>query len=162
MSVAWDLPEPFVIEVKVVADDIDDYGHANNAVYLRWLDAIAWAHAEAVGIGRQGHLEVRRGMAAHRTELQYVAPAMLGDRLLVGDWIVYNDQRLRAWRRFQIVRPSDGATLLRALTQYVCIDLDTGRPRRLPEAYRENYVVEPRVRAALAVESWPFATPLVC
>lgn len=153
----WDLPDPHVIEVEAEAADIDDYGHTNNAVYLRWLDAMAWAHAEAAGAGRKEHLELRRGMATHRTELQYIAPALLGDQLLVGDWIVHNDGRVRAWRRFQIIRPADGATLLRAVTQYVCIDIDSGRPKRLPDVYKAAYVVESAVAAALETERWPFA-----
>ncbi|MDX1383960.1 MAG: hypothetical protein R3190_09985, partial [Thermoanaerobaculia bacterium] len=107
--------------------------------------------------GREGHLGHRRGMAALRTELHYLAPALLGDHVLVGDWIVHNDGRLRAFRRFQIVREADGVTLLRALIQYCCIDLDSGRPRRQPEAYRQAYVVEPAVAAALRKEAWPFA-----
>lgn len=153
----WDLPEPFSIELRVQPDDIDDYGHVNNAVYLRWLDQVAWAHAEAVGVGRAMHSRMRRGMAAMRTELQYLAPALEDDELLGGNWIVHSDGRLRAQRRYQIVRPSDGATLLRALSLFVCIDIDSGRPSRMPEVYSENYVVLPSVAQSLAVEKWPFS-----
>lgn len=153
----WDLPRPFAIDVVVRDDDIDEYGHANNAVYLRWCDEVAWAHAEAVGLGKAAHVDLRRGMAAHRTELQYLAPALAGDRVRVGNWIVACDGRLRATRRFQVVRERDGAILLRALTRYVCIDLDSGKPRRMPPAFAERYVVEPRVAEALRVEKTPFA-----
>ena len=153
----WDLPEPYTLELTVEDDDIDDYGHTNNAVYLRWLDQVAWAHAEAVGAGPDAHQRLRRGMAMHRTELQYVAPALAGDRLLIGDWIVFSNGRVRAQRRFQIVRPADGATLLRALGLYVCIDIDSGKPARMPASYRERYVVLPAVKNALVRETWPFS-----
>ena len=153
----WDLPEPFTIELTVEDDDIDDYGHTNNAVYLKWLDRVAWAHADAVGTGPDVHQEMRRGMAMQRTELQYIAPAFGGDRLLIGDWIVFSSGRVRAQRRFKIVRPADGATLLRALGMYVCIDLDSGKPARMPTSYRERYVVLPAVENALARETWPFS-----
>ncbi len=156
-EICWDLPEPHSIDLEVAADDIDEYGHTNNSVYLRWLDAIAWAHADAVGAGREAHLAERRGMANRRTELQFVAPCFEGDRVRVGNWLVYCDGRLRATRRFQIVRVNDAATLLRAVTHYVCIDIDSGRPKRMPASYRANYVVEPAVERALAEESWPFA-----
>jgi len=153
---SWDLPRPFTVEVEVRPEDIDSYDHVNNAVYLRWLDRVAWAHAEAVGAGEQTHVEMRRGMAAHKTELRYVAPAMPGDRLLVGNWIVYADGRLRVHRRFQIVRPSDNATLMRALGMYVCIDLDSGRPCRMPPLYVRSYVVLPEVREVLLANGSPF------
>ena len=152
----WDLPSPFAVEVEVLEEDIDSYGHTNNAVYLRWLDRVAWAHAEAVGGGPQTHVEMRRGIAAHKIELRYLAPAMHGDRLLVGNWIVYCDGRLRVHRRFQILRPSDNRTLLRALGMYVCIDLDSGKPRCMPSLYKQSYVVLPAVREVLDGEESPF------
>ena len=156
-DIHWDLPDPHFIDLEVLPDDIDEYGHANNSVYLRWLDAIAWAHADAVGAGREAHLSERRGMANRRTELQFVAPCFEGDQVRVGNWIVFCDGRLRATRRFQIARVGDGATLLRAVTHYVCIDIDSGRPKRMPETYASNYKLEPTVGAALVHEKWPFA-----
>ena len=83
-------------------------------------------------------------------------PLLLGDRILVANWIV-QASAVRASRRFQIIRPSDGATLMRALSMYACIDLDSGRPRRMPPQYADRYVVIPSVAAALEKESrWPF------
>ena len=155
-TISWDLPEPFFIELVVEADAIDEYDHTNNAVYLQWLDRVAWEHAVSVGAGPDVHVELRRGMAAQRTELRYLAPALLGDRILVANWIV-QASAVRASRRFQIIRPSDGATLMRALSMYACIDLDSGRPRRMPPQYADRYVVIPSVAAALEKESrWPF------
>ncbi|MEB0151077.1 acyl-CoA thioesterase, partial [Pseudomonas sp. CCC2.2] len=40
---------------------------------------------------------------------------------------------------FQLVRPADGATLLRAQTTFVCIELSTGKPKRLPPEFIEGY-----------------------
>jgi acyl-CoA thioester hydrolase len=39
------LPQPFSAMHEVAADEIDEYDHVNNAVYLTWLDRIAWAHS---------------------------------------------------------------------------------------------------------------------
>src|SRR5690625_4703792 len=47
MALEWDLPEPFVLEIEVEAAAIDEYGHANNADYLRWIEQVSWAHSEA-------------------------------------------------------------------------------------------------------------------
>ena len=63
-EILWDLPDPFTVDLAVQDADIDDYEHTNNVVYLRWLDEIAWAHADAVGAGPDVHLQMRRGMAA--------------------------------------------------------------------------------------------------
>ena len=42
-------------------------------------------------------------------------------------------------RRFQIVRDRDGATLLRGQWDLVCIELTSGRPRRMPPAFTQVY-----------------------
>jgi acyl-CoA thioester hydrolase len=87
-------------------------------------------------------------MAVRRSEVDYLRAAYAGDRLTVGTWVV-EVTRLRALRRFQIVRPSDGATLVRADLDYVCINLDTGAPARMPPVFVAGYVVRPEVAAAL-------------
>jgi acyl-CoA thioesterase FadM len=68
---------------------------------------------------------------------------------------VLNDGRLRIERRFQICRRSDGQTLVRALVHYVCIDLQTGKPKRMPTEFT-TYSVAPEVAEALARETEPY------
>ena len=152
----WDLPRPHVLGVTAGAGDIDGYGHVNNAVYVRWLDHCAWSHSAALGLPAEHCIGSRRGMAVLRTPIHYLAPALAGDELEAGTWIVANDGRLRVWRRFQLRRPADGRTLLRALILYVCIDLDSGRPRRMPPEFAA-YRPGADVLAALAAEPQPFA-----
>ena len=77
-------------------------------------------------------------MVVHRHELDYLAPAFLGDRLEMATWIV-EVGRLVLVRRFQLRRRTDGITLLRARTRYACIALSSGRARRVPEEYLMAY-----------------------
>lgn len=42
-------------------------------------------------------------------------------------------------RRFQLKRPRDGVTLLRAQTTFACIELSTGKPRRMPAEFLDGY-----------------------
>jgi acyl-CoA thioester hydrolase len=136
----WDFPEPHVIELGVRAADIDAYGHVNNSVYLTWLDRCAWSHSAALGIPLAECTRLRRGMAAQRIEIDYLRAARAGDRVRAATWIVSADARLRATRRFQVLRSADGATLARARIDYVCINLDTGRAARMPESFARAYV----------------------
>lgn len=148
---AWDLPEPFLYSVRADGSDIDAYRHVNNAVYVRWLDQCAWAHSTALGIDPESTVAGGRGMAVWRTQLNYLAPALEGDALELATWIVRNDGRLRIDRRFQLLRPADGRTLLRGLIHYVCIDLASGKPRRMPAVfavYRPLAAVTTAVAAA--------------
>ena len=37
-GMSWDLATPFIIDLQVQAEDIDGFGHANNAAYVVWLE----------------------------------------------------------------------------------------------------------------------------
>ena len=136
----WDFGNPHVVTLEVLAADIDAYDHVNNSVYLAWLDRAAWSHSGTLGLSLEQCVAMRRGMAAHRTEIDYLKAALLGDRVLVGTWIVNTDSKLRVERRFQIRRATDGETLSRARIDYVCINLDSGRAVRMPDSFRNAYV----------------------
>jgi acyl-CoA thioester hydrolase len=151
----WDLPEPFIVTRVAARDEIDGYGHVNNAVYVAWLDSCAWAHATALSLGPDACRRLNRGMAVWRTQINYLSAAVESDTVEIATWPVYNDGRLRIDRRFQIRRRSDGETLLRALLHYVCIDLDSGKARRMPAEFC-GYRVAPAVRTALERENEVF------
>jgi acyl-CoA thioester hydrolase len=151
----WDLPEPFVHRRVAQPAEIDAYGHVNNSIYVVWIDECAWAHATKVGLGLDTCLRLQRGMAVHRTQIHYLKSALAGDEIEVATWPVLNDHRLRIDRRFQIRRAADGETLLRALIHYVCIDLVTGRARRMPVEFT-HYAVSPVVAQAIALETVPY------
>ncbi|MCY1183342.1 hypothetical protein D9M73_239530 [compost metagenome] len=78
-------------------------------------------------------------MAVVRHEIDYLAAAYEGDELQLATWIVDWDQRLKMTRHFQLKRPSDNTTLLRAQTTFVCIELSTGKPKRMPAEFIEGY-----------------------
>jgi acyl-CoA thioester hydrolase len=147
----WDLPGPHVTTLVVAAADIDAYEHVNNAVYVTWLDRAAWSHSAALGLPVERCLELDRGMAVLRSVISYLRPALLGDTVQVATWLLAADYKLRARRRFQLRRASDGVTLVRAEVEYVCIELSSGRPMRAPPEFRERYVALPDVSAAYAV-----------
>jgi acyl-CoA thioester hydrolase len=135
----YDFPAPHLIELEAAAGDIDAYDHVNNAVYLTWLDRAAWSHSAALGVPLERCVALRRGMAAVRTEIDFVRAALKGDRVCVATWIAAGG-RLRVERRFQVVRVADSVTLARARTEYVCINLDSGRAVRMPELFARAYV----------------------
>ena len=40
-------PERFELRIQIQPDDIDELGHVNNVVYLRWVQDVATAHWRA-------------------------------------------------------------------------------------------------------------------
>lgn len=144
----WDRPDPFTLDISVQSDDIDGLGHANNAVYVSWLERCAWRHSQRLGLDLTEYRRLDRAMAVVRHEIDYLASAYEDEQLVMGTWIVEWDRKLKMDRCFQLIRPADGMTLLRARTTFVCIELSTGRPRRMPAEFLDGYgqaVLEPAV-----------------
>lgn len=132
-AIAWDLPGPFTMQFTVHETDVDRLGHANNVVYVRWLEDVSWAHIESLGMTWELQMEEGRAMAITRTEIDYLGSANAGEELVMGTWLVDFDGRFRSARRFQLVRCSDGRTIARAISRHACINLKTQRPSRIPQ-----------------------------
>jgi acyl-CoA thioester hydrolase len=136
----WDLPQPFTMPVAPGSADIDGLNHTNNAVYLRWCEQVAWAHSEALGLSLADYRRLDRAMTIRRGEYDYLLPTALGDALTIATWLVASDGKLTMERRFQLVRDRDQATVLRGRWELVCIEIGSGRPRRMPPEFCQAYL----------------------
>lgn len=139
MTTPWDLPRPHTLAVLPQAADIDGLNHTNNAVYVRWCEQVAWAHSEALGLSLADYQRLDRAMAIRHARYDYLLPSAEGEALTIGTWLTASDGKLAMTRRFQIVRDRDGATLLRGQWDLVCIELGSGRPRRMPPEFTQVY-----------------------
>ncbi len=136
----WDYPDPFTLHERPQPQDIDELNHTNNAVYVQWCERIGWAHSNALGLGIADYHRLDRAMVIRKAEYDYLLPSLLGQDLTLGTWITGSDGKLTMERRFQFIRAQDGATLLRGRWDLVCVDISSGRPRRLPDEFRSIYL----------------------
>ncbi|ABS62910.1 thioesterase superfamily protein [Parvibaculum lavamentivorans DS-1] len=136
---SWDWPNPFIHEVRVEPHHIDDFQHTNNVVYLTWMAKTAWEHSKVLGLDFPSYARLNRGMVVRRHELEYLAASHEGQRVLIGTWITANDGKLRLRRRFQMINGDTNETLLRGLTDFVCINIETGRATRMPQEFVDTY-----------------------
>src|SRR6478736_6020816 len=137
---SWDHPNPFTLAVSPQSGDIDGLNHTNNAVYVQWCEKVAWAHSEALGLNLADYQRLDRAMAIRRGEYDYLLPTFVDEELLLATWLLASDGKLTMERRFQLIRISDGATVLRGRWDLVCIELGSGRPRRMPAEFCEIYL----------------------
>ncbi len=135
----WDVSSPFIERVTVLPADIDEFGHTNNVVYLRWLERAAWNHSVSLGLSMDDYRRLNAGCVARRHEMDYLAATLVGDELRVATWIAECDAKFTMWRGYQIIRPIDGKTIMRARTHWVCVDLQTGRIKRMPAEFVAAY-----------------------
>jgi acyl-CoA thioester hydrolase len=137
---SWDYPNPFTLPLVPQAEDIDDLKHTNNGTYVRWCEQIGWAHSEQLGLCVADYLRLDRAMAIRRGEYDYLLPTQLGERLTLGTWLAGGDGKLLLERRFQLRRDADQATVMRGRWQLVCIEVSSGRPRRMPPEFLQAYL----------------------
>jgi acyl-CoA thioester hydrolase len=117
----------YKLVVPVLPTDIDEQNHVNNTVYLRWVQEIAAAHWRAVA---SPEAQDRIGWVVLRHEIDYKAPAGLGDDVELTTW-VGKATRLTFERFTEIRRKRDGQLLSKARTLWCPIDPRTGRPVRV-------------------------------
>ena len=136
----WDFPTPFTLPRVPLADDIDGLNHTNNTAYIRWCEHVAWAHSESLGIAMTDYQRIDRAMAIRRAEYDYLLPALENEKLTLATWLVACDGKLTMERRFQLIRDADCATLLRGCWHLVCIEISSGRVRRMPPEFIQTYI----------------------
>jgi acyl-CoA thioester hydrolase len=134
----WDFPDPHLLKVRVLPEHIDVMQHTNNVVYLRWLEDIAWDHSRHLGLDEAAYARLNHGMVARRHELDYLLPTRLGEEVWLATWILHTD-KVSIRRGYQFLRPADGKTVFRGRTHWVCIEISSGRPRRLPPEFQAAY-----------------------
>ncbi len=135
----WDLPTPCTLDIQVGGDVIDGLGHVNNTAYTQWCEKVSWTHSGSLGITLETYHQLRRAMVIRTTTYEYLLASYQGEQVRAATWVVSCDEIIRVVRRFQLRRLSDGKTLLRARTHYVCVDLDTGGATTMPELFAKAY-----------------------
>ncbi len=136
----WDYPTPFMQTITPQPDDIDGLNHTNNAVYVRWCEQAGWAHSRRLGLNLDDYRRLDRAMAIRRAEYDYLLPTVVGERLTLATWLVGGDRKLTMGRHFQLVRDDDGSTVLRGRWDLVCIEISSGRARRMPAEFLDAYI----------------------
>ena len=123
------------ITVEVGPGDIDDLGHVNNIVYLRWVQEAATAHWRAAAPPEAVDAVA---WVVRRHEIDYRHPAMPGDRIVVRTWIGAAEG-LTFERLTAILRASDRRVLAEGRTLWIPVDARSGRPTRVSEEVRRRF-----------------------
>jgi acyl-CoA thioester hydrolase len=117
----------FAMPVTAVAADIDELGHVNNIVYLRWVQEIATAHWRAVA--RAGDID-RFVWVVIRHEIDYRRPTLVGETLKLTTWV--GTPRGARFDRFVEITGPGGEVRAGALTIWALVDRASGRALRVP------------------------------
>jgi acyl-CoA thioester hydrolase len=124
-------------ERAVVIDDadIDELGHVNNVVYVRWVQDIATAHWCAAASPQQ---QAQVAWVLLRHEIDYKHAAMPEDTIIASTWVGAADA-VRFERFVEILRAGDRKLLARSRTLWCPINRETGRVIRVDHDVRAAF-----------------------
>jgi acyl-CoA thioester hydrolase len=117
-------------EMRFVArpDDIDIMGHVNNAVWVRWMEAIATAHWQALA---PQDAQDRYAWVVTRHEIDYRGNVAEGEAVIARTWVGGPPRGARFDRVIEF-SGEDGKPRVSARTTWAMVDLETRRLMRVP------------------------------
>jgi acyl-CoA thioester hydrolase len=129
--------EIFTQRFPVAQADIDELGHVNNIVYLRYAQDIAIAHWRARAAAE---MIANYVWVVMRHEVDYRAPLTLGDEAEVRTWVDAAPQGA-AWARFVEIRNAGADKLAAQIkSNWALLDAQTRRVRRVPQDIVARFV----------------------
>jgi len=117
----------FVLTRTATEADIDELGHVNNAVWVRWIQDIAVAHWAAVATAEQQAAYI---WVVTRHEIDYrgnVGP----DETVTGETWVPDPPKGARFDRHVRFTGADGKVKVEAVSTWALLDRETGRLLRV-------------------------------
>ena len=132
---------PFDLAITAAPADIDELGHVNNLVYLRWVQEVAITHSSALGWDGAAYQRLGASWVVRRHEIDYVVPVLEGEQVIVTTW-VDAIRGASSVRRTRMSRARDAAVVCRAATTWAFVDLARGRLVKIPDELRAAFPPE--------------------
>ena len=125
-------PRPFFAETIVVREQLSrSVPHVNNVEYVRWMQDVAKAHAEACG-GAAAVRALGATWVVRSHHIEYLKPLLEGDQVIIRTWVERLD-RASSIRCYELRLAASKTLAARGETKWVLIDLQSGRPRAVTD-----------------------------
>lgn len=117
----------FTMRITAADADIDELGHVNNAVWVRWIQEIAVAHWDAVAPAEQRETMV---WVVTRHAIDYRGNVAAGETVIGETWVPEPPKGARFDRHVRFVG-ADGRVKVEAVTTWALLERATGRLMRV-------------------------------
>ena len=117
----------FISHHIVKSDEIDDLNHVNNAVYVKWMDNVAYLHWQKL---TENHPLPDYIWVVSRHEIDYKRQAVLGDEIEIKTW-VGETTGIKSIRHIEFYK--DQKLLVKSKTFWVLLNAKTYKPTRITE-----------------------------
>lgn len=118
----------FALPITPTAEDIDELGHVNNAVWVRWIQDVATAHWNAVAAPE--HI-AQWVWVVIRHEIDYLGNVGPDQIVTARTWISDPPKGARFDRNMEFSNAS-GKVVVRSKTTWAIVDRASGRISRVP------------------------------
>jgi acyl-CoA thioester hydrolase len=120
---------PFEHRFVVQPSDIDELGHVNNVVYVRYIQEVSAAHWRSIA---SPDLMSKYLWVVMRHEIDYKNAAFLKDEIIGSTWV--GDHHGARFERFvKLVSSADLKVLAESKTMWCILDAKSMRPVRIPD-----------------------------
>ena len=129
-------PKIYELKILVTKDDIDFNGHVNNLKYLEWMINSALLHSESLGFNPETYKKIGSTWFVKSHHIEYKLPAFEEEELVLKTWI---DEvgKITSKRKYEIYK--DEKLLAFGETEWIFVDINTHRPKRIPNEVIEKY-----------------------
>jgi acyl-CoA thioester hydrolase/thioesterase-3 len=119
--------------LQVRPDDIDLFGHVHSSRYMDYVFAARLDQMErCYGMSLQEFMQHNLGWYLSATELRFLKPLKMSETIKVQTAIVsMGTASVRV--EFSILRVTDDAISCKGWAEYVLVDLQSGRPKSIPD-----------------------------
>lgn len=128
-------------EIIVPAEVLDRNRHVNNVAYVQWMQDAAIQHSAATGCTRMTET-IGATWVARMHRIEYLSPAFAGEAITVSTWVA-NFRKVRSLRRYRFIRVADQKVLAQGETDWVLVDIASGRPRGIPSEMAKLFELVP-------------------
>ncbi|APR51213.1 acyl-CoA thioesterase [Sphingomonas koreensis] len=113
----------FTRTITAGPDDIDELGHVNNAVWVRWIQDVAVAHWHAVAAPEHHDAYI---WVVTRHEIDYRGNVSEGETVTAETWVPDPPRGARFDRHMRFTG-ADGKVKVEAVSTWAMLDRATGR-----------------------------------
>lgn len=117
----------FEYPITILQSDIDEQGHVNNIIYLKWVQEAAIAHWKSVANTQM--LEDNLWVVS-RHEIDYLKSAYSDSKLIAKTWVT-DPQGAKSERYINIVDAETETIYAKIKTTWYLLDSKTKRPKRI-------------------------------
>jgi acyl-CoA thioester hydrolase len=134
------MPDIYLHEHTIRADEIDAQGHAGNVRYLHWMIDAAVAHSTAQGWSHDDYVRLGAAWVVRSHQIKYLQSAYAAETIVVRTWVA-SMKRFSSVRKYRIVRRSDEALLASAETEWVLVNMQTRALAPIPPQLVESFTI---------------------